>query len=400
MDEPVPNRSRTGGASYRVKLNEKPCAVRYVKLFGGFIVGTYDCLSDIGSARERFPGVSEEEVVRIYTDTNHRIGSLNFLCPISQEDANPVYQLQVALRCKHGGIFDMSVADSHIYAAHANGYVARYSFDDVKFTSLESIKVTESNNTLLTSIDTYNMKEPAHGFSFLSIVGDSQGRATLVSGRQLEKVIASCDITTNADPLWQVKFLPNQSGTGELIVLVAAEDSCWYVYRVKIGREASTFKRIYRNQDFQSGVTSICFPAPSHELEFSFNVLLGSYDETIRLYKLKLDASRDGVQVDSQLHPPIVLRGGGIWRLNLTEDNTILIAAMYAGSYRISAGFLCDEARPDRIECDKIIGLELQDGHHEAPLHYGIDLSPQDSLVCIVDYNNNYCIFTKQAQSS
>lgn len=415
MSEAEPDHHADASNAYRIKLGEKPCAVKFVESFGGFVVGTYDCLADLASARQRFPELDEEKIAEIYEETNHRIGSLYFFAPTSDGNDDPIYRLQIEHRCKHGGIFDMSlVQDERIYAAHANGHLARYSFDNSEFQNLDSIKVAQSNGALLTSIDTCSFGDRPPEANLLALVGDSLGRVTLVSATASSsfQVVASCDITADANPVWQVKFLP-RDGTASsgrvVLILAAAEDSSWYIFRVENvegATSAATFQRLHRNQDFQAGVTSICFlPTPCQDGDpRQIRLLLGSYDESIRHYKLSIDdwgndsADRGAasIKVKSQLESLISIAGGGIWRLNRV-DSELYIAAMYAGAYRLDIDALCQPAGQS-IECQRLaidVASTESDEGGMAPLHYGIDLSPRHSLACVVDYNNNCCIFVR-----
>ena len=314
---------------------------------------------------------------------------------MTPSEGSTIFKLKESLQCQHGGIFDLSLLEESIYVAHSNGFIARYEFvDNVGFKCCESIRVSSVQKTLLTSIDTCQRSN----YGPLVVVGDSTGRITAVEGNQdnlkLAKISSKCDITKYADPVWQVKILPQTSdNVDQFIILVAAENSHWYVYKLEFQPERSAFQCLATNRDFEAGVTSICLlPKRVHNIGTeTIEVIFGSYDESIRMYEIKMSNNCELVDISSLFKLPLLIEGGGIWRLNCVQKRVLYIAAMYAGTYKINIDFLYGTCR---IKPLKIETNETKPSKDEwTPLHYGVDYSPQDSTACIVDYNNNYCIF-------
>lgn len=409
-----------------VNLDQKPCVVYYLEGSNRFIIGTYELFSSIEDARSRMPAdifninIDDEcKFAQTLKQLNSRAGKLIILGCNELCEANIEFEYNCLIG---GGVFDLKVKfhphDSSytIYVAHSNGYVCVYKLDlqaAHKICLIQSTKI--GNSQLLTSIDVFSdinitagstansnqtdtnsfnsnsTSEPSSSDSDSStnhskffpynasnrlVVGDSDGFIALV-----DRNCAIRQKVTPGDSIWQVKTFRLSSGKD--IIFVAAEDSSWYLYGYDHTHQQ--LQILYKNsKDFDAGVTCISVLNVSRSFEYdSVELLLGSYDETLQTYHVKLN--HDGLSKPGVCHKSTVsIENGGIWRVkqSVTDKNNLFIAAMYAGTFTLKL------EKGDQIHQDMIQSLIEADSNG---LHYDVDMS-EDSVCCIADFNNRSCI--------
>lgn len=429
------------GTVHIVTLDQRPCVVQYLEHYNKFIVGTYELFPSLEDARLKLNShLDEEQLKKTLERINNRAGKLILLRGNDVSVPNIEYEFD----CNAGGgVFDMKVrynkldSSYNIYVAHSNGTIGIYKLAlncGNKICLKEHITV--SGSKMLTSIDIFpepGYREdtsitpppgemffadpdnyPCHSTSsvlsptnvsgnnspttrlrststpLLSrlVVGDSSGFVTIVNrGEPIRE-----DVTLNEDSTWQVKSLKLSSGRS--IIIVGAENSSWYIYG--IDEQARRLILLYRNEfkDFTAGVTCISILDVIRSTEYDLvEVLLGSYDETLQTYHVKLN--HDGISKPGVCHKnTISINNGGIWRVKqlkgINNKKQLCIAAMYAGSYILSLSG--SESQTAEEKLSRIIDTESLKLNNK-PLHYDIDVSSCNSTYCIVDFNNNLCLF-------
>lgn len=367
-------------------LDQKPCFVHYLQELNKFIIGTYQLFLNIDDARPKLKlTIDEDNLIDTLNDINFRAGKLILV----EGDSSVQPRILFEFNCDSGGgIFDAKVVFIKqefkylIYVAHSNGKVGIYSLSShggYKIDPLQHIKILGSS--MLTSIDLFPTdKELAAGLPTIDqtehcrkiVVGDADGYITIIHGsnQKREKV-------TDGDSIWQVRS--STTGLGKQIIIVGADNSSWFIYEV--GEE---LRLLYKNsyKDFSAGVTSIVILEKFSLMEEqnSLIVLLGSYDETLKMYQVS-SGHTETFELNVNLKKTISIANGGIWRVKELRRNQFCIAAMYAGSYIFSL----DNLKSELIDTD---GAKLP----EQPLHYDIDISC-DKTYCIADFNNSLCLF-------
>lgn len=277
------------------------------------------------------------------------------------------------------------------------------------------IRLEEQHTTIIPS-------SPTHQNSKL-VVGDSTGFITVLNrGKQIRADVSQ------RESIWQVKTLKLSSN--RYIILVGAENSSWYIYGLEENQGFSDDRLIllYKNcsKDFSAGVTSITLLETMRSAEYDlFEILLGSYDETLQMYHVKINQEANTKPDVCHKHT-IPIDQGGIWRVKLIRESTeskqraasdkcerdehiqtskstrsvaheLCIAAMYAGSFTLSlASFMTDTtgrlgagAGDSKItQLVDLKALQLM----EKPLHYDIDVTSSGNAFCIADFNNSLCL--------
>lgn len=399
-------------------LDQKPCFVHYLQYFNKFIVGTYELFPSVDAARSKLGSTIDESHLRDTLESiNFRAGKLILI----DAEVNVKPRVLLDFDCHvGGGVFDakvtyrQSVSQYFVFVAHSNGRLCIYTLtsqDGYKISLLERIKIPESN--MLTSIDVFlcdkesTTRTPQEKLAVCKqsiqqelelpsllpqekiVVGDAEGCITIVHHSQelREKV-------TDGDSIWQVKCLTVDSG--RQIVIVGAENCSWFVYERK--KENEKLVLLYKNsyRDFNAGVTSVTV-AKSAIPTAPLSILLGSYDETLKIYELNFGDTQDS-KLNVNHIKTFSIENGGIWRvkeLNTTGASKFCIAAMYAGSYILSL----DNFKIEPTELSKHKSLiRLVDIDQpmlnlaQKSLHYDIDVSC-DQIFCIADFNNSLCLF-------
>lgn len=280
------------------------------------------------------------------------------------------------------------------------------------------IRLEEQHTTIIPS-------SPTHQNSRL-VVGDSAGFITVLNrGKQIRADVSQ------GDSVWQVKTLKLSSN--RYIFLVGAENSAWFIYGLEENQGFNDDRLIllYKNcsKDFSAGVTSITLLETMRSAEYDlFEILLGSYDETLQMYHVKINQEANTKPDVCHKHT-IPIDQGGIWRVKLIRDRSkseqkakltsdnmgmdeskqgmkntkksgahqLCIAAMYAGTFTLSlASFMTDttgrisaEAGDSKItQLVDLKALQLM----EKPLHYDIDVTSSGNAFLIADFNNSLCL--------
>lgn len=420
-----------------VTLDQRPCVVQYLEHYNKFIVGTYELFSSLEDARLRLNShcIDDSQLNKTLERINHRAGKLILLRGNDVSVPNIEYEFD----CNSGGgVFEIKVrynridSSYNIYVAHSNGTIGIYKLSlncGNKIALKEHITVNGSK--MLTSIDIFpepgytddNTNSASDVFfpstnhlsstsSVLSptnipgnsspttrlrststpllnrlVVGDSSGFITVVNrGEPIREQV------TQGDSIWQVKSLKLASGRD--IIIVGAENSSWYIYG--IDEQARKLILLYKNEfkDFTAGITCISILDIIHSTEYDLvEVLLGSYDETLQTYHVKLN--HDGISKPGVCHKnTISINDGGIWRVKqlkgTNNEKQLCIAAMYAGSYLLSLSG--SESQTAEEKLTKLIDTESLKLKNK-PLHYDVDVSSCNTTYCIVDFNNSLCVF-------
>lgn len=421
-----------------VTLDQKPCVVQYLEQYNKFIVGTYELFPSLEEAKLRLvhhPSLihlNDQQLAKTLEKINFRAGKLILLRgnDISAPSIEYNFDCQAG-----GGVFDIKLkynkVDSsyNIYVAHSNGTIGIYKLAlhcGNKICLKEHLSVAGSK--MLTCIDTFpdsstssSPKQNQRGLTltcnnsstnyqrvesiasnYRLVVGDSGGFVTVLPYAQaIEPQAPIRENVTGGDSIWQVKTLELASENN--IIIVGAENSSWYIYG--FDREAERLLLLYKNsfKDFSAGVTCISVLDIMHSIEYDLvEILLGSYDETLQAYQLKIN--HDGISKPGVCHKnTISIENGGIWRIKPFKGNNKrqwCVAAMYAGSYilnldgeNIKPVASIDQQIPnENTSLSRIIDTESLELAHK-PLHYDIDISSCNKTYCIVDFNNSLCLF-------
>lgn len=401
-------------------LDQKPCFVHYLQDIDKFIVGTYELFLSIEEARSKLNFISDEEAL---TDTWKRINSRAGKLILIHAGNSVKPRVLLEFDCQQGGgVFDAKVSfdklrfEYLIHVAHSNGQIGVYNLssrDGYKISSLDQIKVLESS--MLTSIDIMNdqrsvttkfkpesaISEQKSAVEMNSacdlgpyVVGDAAGCITvIIHSRQIRRSVV------DGDSIWQVKSATTKSD--KTIIVVGSDNCSWYIYGFDEKREELIM--LYQNsyKDFHAGVTSVAlFETKSPIRGESLFVLLGSYDETLKIYSLNFGLAETLTFTVSHVRT-IAIENGGIWRVKeLNEDrgNKFCVAAMYAGSYVLTIDDLKSEPagqvqQKSTSSNHPVRLIELEDLNlPQKPLHYDIGVSC-DKTYCIADFNNNLCLF-------
>lgn len=416
-----------------VTLDQKPCVVHYLEHYNRFIVGTYELFPSIEDARLKLNShLDDSQLKKVLEKINYRAGKLILL----RGNDVSVPSIEYEFDCEvGGGVFDAKIrynkmdSSYNIFVAHSNGTIGIYKLSlhcGTKISLREHINNLDSK--MLTSIDIYpespgcgsraaiddnQTRQNSSSSSSNSVhssqssinsssvnnnsitlnrlvVGDSEGYITVIN--QGEHQIR---LQTNQDnSIWQVKSLRLSSGRD--VIFVGSENCSWYIYGFDelAERLVLLYKNVYK--DFSAGVTSISILEKIRSVDYDLvEILLGSYDETLQTYHVKLN--HDGISKPHVCHKNTMsIENGGIWRVKPYRGNNrkqFCIAAMYAGSYVLTfSGF--DEKQP-QIEAEQLTRLIDTDSLKLAhkPLHYDIDVSKCNTTYCIADFNNSLCLF-------
>lgn len=347
-------------------LKQKPCLVHYLDEVDQFLVGTYQLITSVEEARSSFHNkLTDSDIQAQLKRLNNRLGKL-ILININKSSLEP--KIEVEHCCElGGGVFDFKVlknASNTIYVAHSNGHIGIYQLDINPAPTISLLKVIEiSNVSLLTCIDTFSHT--------CQVVGDSDGSITIINNESNYRARPSL----NGFSIWQVKTI---NSTLMDIIIVASEDSNWYIYSFW----GDKLELIYKNcDDFISGVTCISTIRTSDK--DSVRLFIGSYDETLRAYSIEFKDGNESKPHVSCQHTTVI-SDGGIWRVKRIAKypNKFLVAAMYAGAYILTL----ENEVPNKDRLASIVDVD------KIALYYDADVS-HDDICCIVDFNNSKCIF-------
>lgn len=389
-------------------LDQKPCVVCHVDHFNRFLVGTYELFTSLENARAKLSSeIDDRSLQENLNQINQRAGKL-ILIDHSLDEPRIDYEYDCL---QGGGVFDARVCfdpskpnAAAIYVAHSNGLIGIYELTQIEerliISTKQHIKVSEPS-TLLTSIDSiYESKPQPDESSKTLVVGDSKGVLSVIDDSD---VVAQAPLGQD-ESIWQVRVFKTTQES--CIIIVGAENCSWYIYH--LDRAARKLSLLYKNQynDFGAGVTSICCLSRSLDQGCcSFEILLGSYDESIQAYKITLDTKTVRVCHKGKRS----INGGGIWRIKLTRStqrdsaDRLLISAMYAGSFALELPADCEiSAVTNSAKLFKLLEVEKL-GLPVQPLHYDIAVAnmnlARDSLMCIADFNNSLCLLMPINQS-
>lgn len=415
MDNPVSTLS----------LDQRPCVVHYLEHKNQFIIGTYELYQNIEEARPVFDSqLSDRELTEILEWINFRAGQLVLVT--GNEDVS-TSKIEYQYDCSEGGgVFDAKVVYDRqnsvyiLYAGHSNGMVGIYEIScdcDTQIWLRQSLNVEGSS--MLTSIDIYpeieqgqdqenktlsSEEEPKNQLgtnefpnSSRIVVGDSDGYVTI-----LDKHTPIRKLVSEFHSIWQVKSL--RLAPGRDLVIVTSDNSSWSIHSIdESNRELITlYSNTYR--DFEYGVTSIFVLDIIHLNNHDFiELLLGSYDETVKTYHLKLDHDQT-IKPKVSFKESKTIPGGGIWRIKAWKKNgkgKLLIAAMYSGCYLLTLNCssklsLAEFQKQMELETTfntltGLIDIESLNMTNKS-LHYDIDISSSNGICCIADFNNKCCL--------
>lgn len=431
-----------------LNLNQRPCVVHYLEYFNKFLIGTYELFPSIEGARLKLPGalihLDDEQLKIRLENINYRAGKLILLTDI--DFGKPLVEFDFDCDIG-GGVFDIKVrhdyinACCYIYVAHSNGIIGLYKLS-LNCGNKICLKehVATAGSKMLTCIDIFpdnwtpetyqNQMTPPMGSRSPSaspsptcdsdqlklgqiihakaslqnvkvVVGDSAGFVTIIKrGSQMRTNVGQ------GDSVWQVRALRLASDRD--IILVGAENSAWFIYGFReLSSDQEELVLLYKNQskDFSAGVTSISILNTIKCVEYDLlEILLGSYDETLQMYHVKIHHEATSRPDVCHKHT-LSINQGGIWRVKQMKSKSLngswklCIAAMYAGSYIIGLDSFIgsvyrvrrDSTEDKSEKISPLIDLNLLK-LSERPLHYDIDVTSSGTTFCIADFNNSLCL--------
>lgn len=399
-----------------VKLAQRPCCVKYLDLYDAFLVGTYEllnCKENAIAKSSHLAELNEEQLDSHLIKINWRLGSF----VVIKQDADRRFRIINQFICdESGGVFDFVIAYQNdksldIYAAHSNGTLGKYKLEQIdNHFWLSNQKQQDVPQTkMLTCIDKLPSEQNPKD---TIVVGSSEGVISLFEDSKL--VIQK--LCHTKDPIWQVRCV--KLSLGRNIIIVGSEDSFWYLYYVSLSSECDlSLQLLYKSpqDEYSAGITCIIqmncdIHHKSDERFEAIEILVGSYDETFKCYRLTFDSGHSSnielpkPQVELVFSKSIV--GGGVWRIKQiypADENgngRLYVAAMYAGSYKL-CGSLVPSIGGRRFEWTE--PKELVEHRSlkfdEKPLHYDIDYSPSSSACCIADFNNGICLIRYDRQT-
>lgn len=390
---------------YAVPLDSKPCVIEYVDAWSSFLIGTYNHIAD---------GVESKYSKERIATMNGRSGSLVIM---KHDDVHEKFKISHSIDCQDGGVFDFVICQQLIYVAHANDAIGLYEYQmNNGFTLRQSFKLDEANNCgiLLTTIDTFLVHPKPAGSppTTYILAGDSGGRVSIACGQThegIDQVLMQYQNIGDSrwidcGQVWTAKFVPikDPSDFGDaLFFIMATEAANWCLCRFDL--TTNKFTILSKNlSEFKAGVISICFLAhdeknsagsedgdESGKNNSRINVVLGSYDETIRSYEVKLPVIA-GSFAEITPREEVKIENGGNWHIRLIKDR-LYISSMYAGAFTADpndiAGTLTSLAGPD------LISRTIGDAREERSLTYGVGVSLRHNVACLVDYNQSHCVF-------
>jgi len=406
-------------------LDQKPCVVHYLSEVDRFLVGTYELFTSIDEAKSKcYPYLNDCQVRKRLEDVNNRAGK--FILIRENGAYGPI--IEYGFDCHQGGgVFDANCTFVQremsylIYTAHSNGKLGVYklSIDSAIEIRLQHL-VNIEGSSMLTCVDfihkssdqvrlfegsiadTSDLSDPKSTqppvvpcpYRPLSkiLVGDAEGFVSIINDGKVSR-----ETVTRGDSIWQLRSLILTSGRE--IIMVAAEDSSWSIYELK---NDDSLALLYSNlrRDFHAGVTCISTVGIKRFGDQDLvEVLVGSYDETIKIYHIELGQDL-GSKPEVCHRSTIAVKGGGIWRVKIcaipNSSMQVYLAAMYAGSFSFSMDDFRSQSEkhsqaPSKYSLDELvdIGSLKMD---QTPLHYDIDFSPTSKTCCIADFNNRACL--------
>ncbi|RWS17109.1 hypothetical protein B4U79_17843 [Dinothrombium tinctorium] len=288
----------------RLKLNYCPSVCEWLDASDGlFIVGTYE-LIESGEC----PSL-----------TNSRLGSL-----VLVKHAQVIADYQ----CENGGVFDLKVAERHLKhqlcVAHSNGVFAVYWIHN------ENISLSFAVNThssMLTCLNYCFDNETS-----LFFLGDASGFMHIYREKDqlLKTAISKFDY-----PIWCTHILPLSPQT--VLICIGTEDGFFKIIAFHITKV--THRIVQANNDSQSGVTTISSIDIKNEYCAAMQLFVGSYDEHIRFYTLKIDCESEdfsNIKLNITLTNCLKISGGGIWRITpifSMDELYLLVSGMYSGAH-------------------------------------------------------------------
>lgn len=388
----------------KLSLDQKPCVVEYSPHLNVFIAGTYQLVSN-----EKPNDLEDSEWVVRKSElekVNYRYGKLYVIDPSQNPPA-----LDYCYTCNEGGgVFDLKLlmhvgsGELVIYVAHANGSVGVYEYR--KESKSQKIKMKEINKVsegcLLTSIDIFAIRTGDFRLLMTLMVGCSNGYIAMEDGRD-SQLYHKQKVVESGDPVWNVKLIESMSSI--VYVIAAAEDCSWSIWQVR----PKDFVLIHKSsKDFSAGVTTISelsniyTPLCDHKLQ----ILLGSYDSTIKIFDITLVQRNDAISAFTCKKTKEISFGkeASIWRVRLSKDKeSLLVSAMYSGVYRLKTsldyaqgGFKMiptvainagDNPLKPMFDVAKLIDKETT-----KPLLYDIAESFFHQLQMVYDDKHYYCI--------
>lgn len=387
-----------------VPLDQQPCVVHLLKYHDRYLIGTYHLYPTTESFIEEHKSeLSISELKPFLDKINNRSGKLIILS--SHHKKKPDDSLvQYEYEClEGGGVFDAKVrynkfdSSYEIYVAHANGTIGVYSLvfncDSPTICHKEHLDVPGAK--ILTSIDIFQESQPfKQAWQSRFVVGDDSGFINVVD--QIGRFVQ--ENAGKSDPVWQVKSV--ELSTGKDIIIAATERNAWCIY--EFDETAKGLKQVYENSnDFEGGVTSITVLEMNIATHYDLvNIALGSYDETIKTYSVKIYHG-EGLDPHVDRKKTATVKGGGIWRLNqFNPENSreLAVAAMYAGTYKLTLGDSQDQSS-GTLDVRLIESGQVKAELASDPLHYDVAMSPREETFCIADFNNSMCLVKTRAHA-
>ena len=442
-----------------------------------FIIGTYELVEEGSELAKQYSAT--ELAAR-----NRRVGTLELL-KINGENG----ELVLAYESPYGGVFDLRVLDDHdathhhlqieeeedpnfVVTAHANGVVALYLIYCGNSARIELLKSWSTFAKMLTTVEIIKGGKAA----FCFYAGAESGELLRVNwsstGGEKEKDEAEEEVTSlgkltdYGHPIWYLRAveISVSNGGDHHLLFIGSEDSKWRVV-VVVNEDSenepgfvfsaffliillilyffrSTKMPLYVNADAEAGVTAFEFLLPSSsssssssspsslsssETSGELKVLVGSYDEHLRLYRMRFSSSSSTskTSIDSvNLLYRIPITGGGVWRIRTffpggeSSNCQVLISAMYAGVRLLTfdgAEIEAENGQWPKDCCQSVATLEVPNTSEKSPnentnstssssssaLIYGIAAAEDLSVVTFASFYQRelYVLFKSEKKS-
>ena len=322
-----------------------PCSIEFVDKWNLFVVGTYEL------------NESADEAI------NKRFGSLVLI----QNN-----RLVLEHVCTNGGVFDFRIPNCstkerssnndsekfiQLYSVHSNGRLCSFeivrSDDEFNIEEINSICTGSSMLTCLDIVECNPTSTPTSSSKLLIVVGDSCSTLTIVRDQQIVNRIR---IDRFDYPIWSIKIFNFVDIEDELTVFTGSDDCA--LRCLMLSNNFQDHTQLFKDDSFEGGVTAIELVESTGDVlndvqsdqltdvrresnenisnyNSRFKVLVGSYDEKLRIFTLQSDFRRSKRM---PLIRSVSIANAGIWKIKRlrspclrTSDDFYLITGMYSG---------------------------------------------------------------------
>lgn len=316
-----------------------PCSIELIYKWNLFLIGTYELSEDANpSINKRFGSFALiDHSTEIILEQNCRNGGVFDFCIVQ-----PNCSIDSKKNSSIGRFENKSFKDQsncvQVYSAHSNGNLTVYEIvkTDCEF-KLNEVNSISTGSSMLTCLDLILINEDV-----LVIVGDSNSTLTLIKNK---KIIKRFQINQFDYPIWSIKLFNKnefrfESSSEDQFLLFTGSDDC--VLRCFVLKNSfQDHLQLFNDDSFEGGVTSIEIIKNINEEQVfedekklneirdeinkisNYKVLVGSYDEKLRIFSLN-------TPISIKLDETVSISNAGIWRIKHL-DNFQLITGMYSG---------------------------------------------------------------------